>query len=281
MSWNPRPQWDDITHKDNESNISNYDPVNGATFYAIDTERFYLGDGTNWVQQDTWGPNPEFDSATINGPTDTQELSVTRDFDPAGSESIHFNSLPPTEYVQSGSSGSGFGSSSKPGALLFGTGGTQGSHGEFWYAPGYDNSATPPAEISDWSRDRSWRCYVSVNEVDEIIRFGHGLLRDGEQWIGFAFDPGTLYAVSDDSATKNRTQIDSAPTSGPYDFRMEFVSGTRVAYYVDGVKQTEHTSNLPSSNSRSSFIFAGRAENPNSATDARASYQKPELVVHP
>jgi hypothetical protein len=107
------------------------------------------------------------------------------------------------------------------------------------------------------------------------------LLRDGEQWIGFAFDSGGLYAVSDDSATKNRTQIDSAPTSGAYDLRMEFVSGARVEYYLNGTQQAEHTSNLPSSNSRSSFIFAGRAENPNSATDARASYQKPELVVHP
>jgi len=70
MSWNPRPKWHDITHKDNESNISNYEPINGATFYALDTERFWVGDGTDWIQQDTWGPNPEFDS------TDTGELSV-------------------------------------------------------------------------------------------------------------------------------------------------------------------------------------------------------------
>lgn len=274
MSWNPRPQWNDITHKDNESNITDYDPVNGATFYAIDTERFYVGDGTDWVQQDTWGPNPEFDS------TNTQELSVTEDFDPAGSESIHFNSLPPTEYLNDGSSGSGFGAAPKSGVLLFGTGGTQGSHGEFWYYPGDNAAGTPPTEITDWSRDRSWRCYVSVNDVTEVIRFGHGLLRDGEQWIGFEFDSGSLYSVSDDSNTKNRTQIDSAPTTGAYDFRVEFVSGTRAVYYVDGTQQAEHTSNLPSGNSRSSFIFAGRAENPNSTTDARGSYQKPELVVH-
>jgi len=212
--------------------------------------------------------------------TNTKELSVTEDFNPAGTESVHFNFLPPAEYLRDNSSGSGFGAVSKPGALLFGTGGTQGSLGECWYYPGDDNDVTSPIEIQDWSRDRSWRCYVSVNDVGEIIRFGNGLLRDDDQWDGFEFDSGALYAVSNDSNTKNRTQIDSAPSPGAYDFRMEFTSGTRTVYYVDGTQRAEHTSNLPSGDSRAPFIFAGRAENPNSATDTQGSYQKIELVVH-
>lgn len=212
--------------------------------------------------------------------TNTGELSVTEDFNPAGTESVHFNFLPPVEYLRDNSSGSGFGAVSKTGALLFGTGGTQGSLGEFWYYPGDDGDVTSPIEIQDWSRDRSWRCYASLNDVGEIARFGHGLLRDDHQWIGFEFDSGSLHAVSNDSNTKNRTQIDSTPSPGAYDLRIEFVSGTRSVYYVDGVQEAEHTSNLPSGDSRAPFIFAGRAKNPNSATDVQGSYQKLELVVH-
>jgi hypothetical protein len=148
-----------------------------------------------------------------------------------------------------------------------------------WFNSGDDNDASPPSEITDWSKDRIWRCYVSVTDVDELIRFGMGLLRDGERWIGFAFDSGSLYAVSDDGNTKNRTEINATPATGAYDLEMRFVSGSRVEYYIDGTKQTEHTANLPSGNSRAQFLFAGRAENPNSATDARAGYERTEVMV--
>jgi hypothetical protein len=257
------------------------------TVAPSDDYRVQNGATVGVVESDFEGPGrtgtPVYERAdgdVISQSVTTGELSVTRDFNPAGTESVHFNFLPPVEYLRDNSSGSGFGAISKPGALLFGTGGTQDSLGECWYHPGDDNDVTSPIEIQDWSRDRSWRCYVSVNDVGEIIRFGNGLLRDDHQWIGFEFDSGALYAVSNDSNTKNRTQIDSAPSPGAYDFRMEFTSGTRTVYYVDGTQRAEHTSNLPSGDSRAPFILAGRAENQNSATDAQGGYQKIELVVH-
>jgi len=219
--------------------------------------------------------NPVFESIQ------TDDVTVTREFNPAQTESIHFldTPTPNREHFRISTSGSGFGASEKAGTMLFGTGGTQGSRGEMWFALGSDNDSAPPTEITDWSKDRVWRCYVSVTDVDELIRFGMGLLRAGERWIGFAFDSGSLYAVSNDGNTKNRTEINAAPATGAYDLEMRFVSGSRVEYYVDGAKQTEHTANLPSGDPRSSFLIAGRAENPNSATDVRAGYERTEVVI--
>jgi hypothetical protein len=221
--------------------------------------------------------NKDIDAQSIS----TDDVTVTREFNPAQTDSIQFldTPAPPGDYFNPTTSGSGFAASVKRGVLLFGTGGTQGSRGEMWLSLGGDNDAAPPTEITDWSKDRVWRCYVSVTDVDELIRFGMGLLRDGEQSIGFTFDSGSLYAVSEDKATKNRTEINATPATGAYDFEMRFVAGSRVEYYIDGTKQTEHTASLPSGNSRATFLIAGRAENPNSATDARAGYERTEVVV--
>lgn len=64
----------DVTVKEPEATIENFRPVAGRTFEATDAEREYIGDGTAWVQRATRGPNPTFESATVEGPTHTDEL---------------------------------------------------------------------------------------------------------------------------------------------------------------------------------------------------------------
>ena len=67
------------TIKDAEANIDDYRPLAGRTFEATDIEREYVGDGSSWVQRATRGPNPTFDSATVNNttPHGTGEVDVT------------------------------------------------------------------------------------------------------------------------------------------------------------------------------------------------------------
>jgi hypothetical protein len=175
----------------------------GNVYMASDTQIDYYGDGGSWTKLGVGSSSER--TPSIN----TDDATITREFNPARTESIHFVDfpVPSSEYWSSRSSGSGFGAASKDGTLLFGTGGTQDSHGEMWFQSGAAADSRSPAEINDWSKDRTWRGYVSVNDVGELIRFGSGLLRDGEQWIGFAFDSGSLYAVSNDGSTKNRTDI--------------------------------------------------------------------------
>ncbi|WP_143423263.1 hypothetical protein [Halegenticoccus soli] len=45
----------DVIHRDTAANQANYTPEDGAAFYTEDEEMLYLGDGTNWNAQDTWG----------------------------------------------------------------------------------------------------------------------------------------------------------------------------------------------------------------------------------
>ena len=66
-----------VTIKDAEANIDDYRPLAGRTFEATDVEREYVGDGFSWVQRATRGPNPTFESATVDGATETGELSVS------------------------------------------------------------------------------------------------------------------------------------------------------------------------------------------------------------
>lgn len=57
----------DIIHRvDADSNKSNWDPETGAALYAEDTEELYLGDGTQWNGQDTWGKTPDFDGVSVD-----------------------------------------------------------------------------------------------------------------------------------------------------------------------------------------------------------------------
>jgi hypothetical protein len=66
-----------MTIKDAESAIQNYRPLAGRTFEATDSEREYVGDGTAWNQRATRGANPTLESATVEGPVHSQELSVS------------------------------------------------------------------------------------------------------------------------------------------------------------------------------------------------------------
>lgn len=50
---------------DTEANQSNYSATPGQLYFATDTEVWYRGDGTNWVQQETTGSNPTLDTPTI------------------------------------------------------------------------------------------------------------------------------------------------------------------------------------------------------------------------
>lgn len=52
--------------RDIESNLSNYTPHNGAKFEATDTEAVFYGDGTSWIQADTLGQDPWFDTVTAS-----------------------------------------------------------------------------------------------------------------------------------------------------------------------------------------------------------------------
>ena len=65
-----------MTVKDAEANIQNWRPLPGRTFECTDVEREYVGDGTAWNQRVTRGPNPTFESATVNGPADVDSLLV-------------------------------------------------------------------------------------------------------------------------------------------------------------------------------------------------------------
>jgi len=55
-----------IEIRDIEANLSTYTPISGAKFVATDTENVYFGDGSNWNQANTFGPDPSFDSASID-----------------------------------------------------------------------------------------------------------------------------------------------------------------------------------------------------------------------
>lgn len=54
-----------LTVVDTEANQSEYTPKTDALYFATDTEVWYRGDGTNWVQQETTGSNPTLDAPTI------------------------------------------------------------------------------------------------------------------------------------------------------------------------------------------------------------------------
>ena len=55
----------DIEVRDHTQNLGNYEPQNGAKFYATDTGDIYLGDGSQWLPVPSSGPAPTLQS--VNG----------------------------------------------------------------------------------------------------------------------------------------------------------------------------------------------------------------------
>lgn len=54
----------DVIHRDTDANKSNYTPEDGAALYAEDSQVLYLGDGSGWNAQSSWGKSPSFDSVS-------------------------------------------------------------------------------------------------------------------------------------------------------------------------------------------------------------------------
>lgn len=52
----------DVEIRDADANRSEYEPRSGAKFFATDTERVYLGTGTEWVETATGGPTPTYEA---------------------------------------------------------------------------------------------------------------------------------------------------------------------------------------------------------------------------
>lgn len=80
----------DVIHRDHSSNKGDYTPEYNAALYTHDEEMLYIGDGTNWVPQETWGKTPTFDDINVrNGVegsigTDVTDLGATRHDDSTG-----------------------------------------------------------------------------------------------------------------------------------------------------------------------------------------------------
>lgn len=56
----------DVEVRDVEAAIDEYRPKSGAKFLAIDTERMFIGDGTNWNELASSGRSPRLDSVRAN-----------------------------------------------------------------------------------------------------------------------------------------------------------------------------------------------------------------------
>lgn len=48
----------DIEIRDTDAKKSNYDPQSGAKYFALDTNKVYIGDGTSWTHVGTIGKLP-------------------------------------------------------------------------------------------------------------------------------------------------------------------------------------------------------------------------------
>lgn len=56
----------DIEIRDTESNRGNYEPKAGAKFLATDTERVYVGDGSNWQRMESTGTDSTLSSLEVS-----------------------------------------------------------------------------------------------------------------------------------------------------------------------------------------------------------------------
>lgn len=72
----------DIEIRDTDGNRGDYDPKQGAKFYATDTGTVYIGDGSNWNEIASTGMNPSFESIDSAG----RFLGVGRSTQVSGSE---------------------------------------------------------------------------------------------------------------------------------------------------------------------------------------------------
>jgi len=67
---------DDVEIRGLDSDKSNYSAVDGARFFATDTEKLYIGDGSSWNHVGSTGKNPSFDSLDTDGATINQSLDI-------------------------------------------------------------------------------------------------------------------------------------------------------------------------------------------------------------
>lgn len=62
----------DTEIRDVESNLSSYKPESKAKFFAIDTGRIFIGDGSEWNAIPSTGPTPSLESVTANDASITE-----------------------------------------------------------------------------------------------------------------------------------------------------------------------------------------------------------------
>jgi hypothetical protein len=81
----------------------------------------------------------------------------------------------------------------------------------------------------------------------------------GKTYTGFRFYQDKVYAVSrfGGSETCEEIVISGFYTEDPHVYRIEFVSGVRIDFYVDGVLRKTITTNLPEGDSTTTPCFFG------------------------
>jgi len=118
----------DVELRDEEANLNDYDPTEGAKFLATDTEAVYLGDGSDWNELQTSGSDPSFDELNPSN----NFLGVGRDTRITGSEFFGVQAT-----VKSGDYGGMYVNAADPDAWPFYGYATDGN-GQAWHY--YDGS---------------------------------------------------------------------------------------------------------------------------------------------
>lgn len=63
--------------RDIDANTSDYTPFTDALYYATDTNQWYIGDGTNWVEIPWMSDSPDFTAASVNGDSVRTDVTST------------------------------------------------------------------------------------------------------------------------------------------------------------------------------------------------------------
>lgn len=69
-----------LENRDVESNLGNYTPHDGAKFFATDTENVFLGNGSDWVQLDTFGSRQSFTTLSVSDSLTVPVYSLLSDY---------------------------------------------------------------------------------------------------------------------------------------------------------------------------------------------------------
>lgn len=145
----------------------------------------------------------------------------------------------------------------------------QAANDSILYSLNFDSNAN----TIDWDKDLTMICIASTSaDTSQDVFLGMGDTPFNTsvpenhistfRHVAFMIQDGTLYASNANGTTQTSTDISSGITvTTNHNFRIEFVSGTNVKFYVDDVLEATHTTNLPAANSNTvSLSFGIRAQ---------------------